>query len=79
MPMKKGIARATALLCCLGVLLFFWPLRTAAQKQTLQLYIWSEYIDPAILTAFEKATNSRVVVSVYESNEDMIAKLRGAA
>ncbi|MFS8868129.1 spermidine/putrescine ABC transporter substrate-binding protein [Synechococcus sp. H65.1] len=75
--MKKGIARATALLCCLGVLLFFWPLRTAAQKQTLQLYIWSEYIDPAILTAFEKATNSRVVVSVYESNEDMIAKLRG--
>ncbi|WP_414386145.1 spermidine/putrescine ABC transporter substrate-binding protein [Synechococcus sp. H60.3] len=59
------------------LLLFFWPLRTAAQKQTLQLYIWSEYIDPAILTAFEKATNSRVVVSVYESNEDMIAKLRG--
>ncbi|MFS8912891.1 spermidine/putrescine ABC transporter substrate-binding protein [Synechococcus sp. B60.2] len=59
------------------LLLFFWPLRTAAQKQTLQLYIWSEYIDPAILTAFEKATNSRVAVSVYESNEDMIAKLRG--
>ncbi|PIK91654.1 polyamine ABC transporter substrate-binding protein [Synechococcus sp. 65AY6Li] len=77
MPMKKRIATAVALLCCLLALLFFWRLGTAARKQTLQLYIWSEYIDPAILTAFEKATNSRVVVSVYESNEDMIAKLRG--
>ncbi len=74
---KKWIASATALLGCLLVLALFWPQITSAQRQTLNLYIWSEYIDPAILTAFEKVTNSRVVVSVYESNEDMIAKLRG--
>jgi spermidine/putrescine transport system substrate-binding protein len=75
--MKKWIASATTLLCCVLVLVLFWPHVTSAQGQTLNLYIWSEYIDPDILTAFEKATNSRVLVSVYESNEDMVAKLRG--
>lgn len=75
--MKKWIASATTLLCCVLVLVLFWPHVTSAQRQTLNLYIWSEYIDPDILTAFEKATNSRVLVSVYESNEDMVAKLRG--
>lgn len=75
--MKKWIASATTLVFCVLILVLFWPHPTSAQRQTLNLYIWSEYIDPDILTAFEKATNSRVVVSVYESNEDMIAKLRG--
>lgn len=75
--MKKWIASATTLAFCVLILALFWPHATPAQRQTLNLYIWSEYIDPDILTAFEKATNSRVVVSVYESNEDMIAKLRG--
>jgi len=51
------------------------PARTAVP--TLNLYIWSEYIDPDIITEFEKLTNSQVVVSLYESNEDMLAKLQG--
>lgn len=75
--MKKWIASVTTLLCCLLTLVAFWPNTTSAQGQTLNLYIWSEYIDPDILTAFEQETNSRVVVSLYESNEDMVAKLRG--
>ncbi|MFQ3584819.1 MAG: spermidine/putrescine ABC transporter substrate-binding protein, partial [Cyanobacteriota bacterium] len=75
--MKKWIASVTTLLCCLLTLGTFWPKTSSAQQQTLNLYIWSEYIDPDIITAFEAETNSRVVVSLYESNEDMVAKLQG--
>lgn len=45
-------------------------------KQDLNLYIWSEYIDPEILTNFEKEYNCNIVVSLYESNEEMMGKLQ---
>jgi spermidine/putrescine transport system substrate-binding protein len=47
-----------------------------AQKTTLNLFIWSEYIDPAIIKAFEQQNNAKVNISYYESNEDMLAKLQ---
>jgi spermidine/putrescine transport system substrate-binding protein len=48
----------------------------SAQKQTLNLFNWSEYMDPQILRDFEKQFSATVVVSLYESNEDLIAKLK---
>ncbi len=54
-----------------------WVMPVAAQDNVLNLFIWSEYIDPEIISAFEAATDSRVVVNLYESNEDMIARLQG--
>ena len=47
-----------------------------AQKGELRLFIWSEYIDPAILQAFTQQYGYRVRMDLYESNEDMIAKLQ---
>jgi spermidine/putrescine transport system substrate-binding protein len=47
-----------------------------ANKAELNLYIWSEYIDPEIITQFEEAFDCKVVVSLYESNEEMVAKLQ---
>lgn len=41
----------------------------------LRLYIWSEYIDPAIIKSFEQKYNCKVLVDLYESNEEMTAKL----
>jgi spermidine/putrescine transport system substrate-binding protein len=49
---------------------------TAAKPQELNLYIWTEYIDPDIITQFEKEYNCKVVMSLYESNEEMLAKLQ---
>lgn len=46
-----------------------------AQQNVLNLFNWSEYMDPAILKDFEKKFNVKVNVSLFESNEDMIAKL----
>lgn len=42
----------------------------------LYFYNWSDYIDPQLLIQFEEAYGVRVILDTYDSNEDMIAKLR---
>jgi len=48
-----------------------------AQKNKMNLYIWSEYIDPKIIQNFEKENDCKVTVDLYEDNESMMAKLEG--
>ncbi len=43
----------------------------------LNVFIWSEYIDPEIIKGFEKKFNCKVTVDLYEDNESMMAKLEG--
>ncbi len=49
--------------------------QTGAQSKTLNLFIWSEYMDTGIIKEFERANGVKVNQSLYESNEDMLAKL----
>lgn len=56
-------------------LLVFWAL-AFAQNKTLQLYTWTDYIDPGIVRDFEKSTGIKVRITYYESNEEMQAKLQ---
>jgi len=42
----------------------------------LYVYHWSDYIDPALLEAFEEEYGVRIILDTYDSNEDMIAKVR---
>ncbi len=44
--------------------------------QELRVYNWTDYIDPALLDAFEQEYGVRVIVDNYDANEDMIAKVR---
>lgn len=44
----------------------------------VNVYLWSEYIDPAIVKDFERETGLRVRRSEYESTQDMMAKLQQA-
>ena len=46
-----------------------------AQKHKLNVFIWSEYIDPAIVAQFEKEFDCKVTLDLYEDNESMMAKL----
>ncbi len=46
-------------------------------ENKLNLYIWSEYIDPEIITDFEKQFNCKVTMDLYEDNESLMAKLEG--
>jgi spermidine/putrescine-binding protein len=43
----------------------------------IQLFNWSEYIDPEIYTMFEEETGIRVVESNFANNEEMLAKVQG--
>ncbi len=51
----------------------------AADKPTVTVFMYSEYIDPEVPAAFEKATGYPLKIEVYEAQEDMIAKLRAGA
>ena len=63
----------TALLACLWVCCVV----ASAAEQRLNLFIWSEYIDPGVVTEFEKQFNCKVVVDLYEDAESMLAKVQG--
>lgn len=45
----------------------------------LNLYNWSNYIDPALLKRFTDETGIKVNLGVYESNAQMLAKLEAGA
>jgi spermidine/putrescine transport system substrate-binding protein len=44
-------------------------------KRTLSFYTWDDYIDPEIVSEFEKENNCEVVINVFDSNESMYSKL----
>jgi spermidine/putrescine transport system substrate-binding protein len=48
-----------------------------AEGRDLNLFIWSEYIDPSVVAGFEKRFDCRVTVDVYEEEESMMSKLLG--
>ncbi|MBB5372125.1 polyamine ABC transporter substrate-binding protein [Acidocella aromatica] len=47
-----------------------------AEQPTLNLFIWSDYIDPGLIKSFEAQCNCKVVETDYESNAELEAKLR---
>ena len=48
-----------------------------AQSGKLNLFIWSEYIDPAVVADFEKQFDCKVNIDLYEDVESMLAKIQG--
>lgn len=70
-----GMGRA--LHVALGFLLFF-IFTAQAEKQTLNLFIWSEYIDQKIVAQFETQFDCKVNIDLYEDVESMLAKVQGA-
>ncbi|MCC7145278.1 MAG: spermidine/putrescine ABC transporter substrate-binding protein [Phycisphaeraceae bacterium] len=65
----------------LSVGLWAGPAAVKAKDKPVEInvYMWSEYIDPAITEEFEKETGIKVNLSYYESTEEMKAKLQHAA
>lgn len=45
-------------------------------SKQLNIYNWSDYIDPSVLEQFKTEYGVEVVLDVFDSNEDMIAKVR---
>lgn len=48
----------------------------AEEEKVLNVFSWSEYIPQEVVNGFTKETGIKVVLSTYESNEAMYAKLK---
>ncbi|MFE4712217.1 PotD/PotF family extracellular solute-binding protein [Paenibacillus sp. NPDC056722] len=44
-------------------------------KNTLTIYNWGDYVDPAMLKEFEKETGITVIYQTFDSNEAMLTKV----
>jgi spermidine/putrescine transport system substrate-binding protein len=53
------------------------PAPASGEPCKLNLFIWSEYIDPEIVASFEKEYSCKVTTDLYEDNESMMSKLQG--
>jgi spermidine/putrescine transport system substrate-binding protein len=59
------------------VLLLGLPAKASAADSKLNIFIWSEYLDLAVVKDFEQQFACKVTVDVYEDAESMLAKLQG--
>ena len=58
---------------------FYGSHNSAAGKSQVIVYNWGEYINPDILTKFEKETGIHVVYEEHETNEIMYPKIQSGA
>ena len=63
------IALALALLCC--------PMMVMAES--ISVFNWGDYMDPDVLDIFEEETGIKVIYEVFETNEDMYAKIKNTS
>lgn len=67
-----------AMLTATGLLLGACSKEDKKADQTVTVYMYSEYIDPEMLKEFEAQTGVKVRLDVYESPEEMLAKIEQA-
>ncbi|MFN3267575.1 MAG: spermidine/putrescine ABC transporter substrate-binding protein [Deinococcales bacterium] len=60
----------------LGLLVAFGVLALANTQRTLVLFNWADYMPPQIIKDFEKKYSATVKTPVFESNEELLAKLK---
>lgn len=71
--MKKIIIHLSSLAAAAATLIM---LGCGPSKPVLNVYMWSDYVDPEMVKQFEKEYNCKVVIDIFDSNEFMYAKLK---
>jgi len=66
-----------ALLLMLVGLAVGWLGMTARAGQKLNVFIWSEYMDPEVVKEFERRFDAKVTLDLFEDTEAMLAKMQG--
>ena len=57
-----------------------WAVTTPAHAAgQLHIYNWTDYTAPAVIAKFEKETGVAVTIDTYDSNETLLAKLKGGS
>ncbi len=73
-PARGRLALVAGLAAALGAALFAGPARTANER-VVNIYNWSDYIDPQVLDAFTRETGIKVVYDTYDNNEILETRL----
>ena len=47
----------------------------SVSAESISVYNWGDYMDPVVLDMFEEETGIEVIYEIYETNEDMYAKI----
>ena len=71
--------KALALVLTLVMLLSLSPMAFAAQKNEINIFMWSDYISDELIENFEKEFDVRVNLSYMNDNADSITKLTAGA
>lgn len=77
--MKKLFAVICGIVALCAALAFGdWALnhRRGGTANLLTIYNWGDYIDPALISKFERQTGYRVDYETFDSNESMLTKIR---
>lgn len=78
--MKKTSPLATFTTRTLAAFMTFFALLLTLgcgpSSPVLYFYTWEDYIDPQVVADFEQQFNCKVIIETFESNEDMLAKIR---
>src|SRR4030042_1136072 len=72
------ILRALAALAVTALVLAASLSGCARSRNTLSVFMWSEYIDPELVERFEKQQKLKVVLDTYENTETMMSKVASA-
>lgn len=73
---SKIIAVAVVICIVIGITVFKSSSGTGKYEgQTLHIYNWGEYTGENVISAFEEATGAKVVMDLFDSNEQMYIKV----
>ncbi|MGV3489393.1 MAG: ABC transporter substrate-binding protein [Tuberibacillus sp.] len=77
--MKQLIRLFISIFACALVLMFVASRLNSSEgysgNDTLTIYNWGDYIDPALIKKFEKQSGIKVVYQTFDSNEAMLTKI----
>jgi spermidine/putrescine-binding protein len=76
MSLSRPTRQALQVLVVLVVAVLLAPTFYWHTRPTLRLYIWDGYLPTSVLTEFELKNRVRVHVYTYESNEELLARLK---
>ena len=76
--MKKLLKKILACAICSAMVISMTACSSSGQanKGTLNIFVWTEYVPDSVIECFEKETGIKVNVSTFSSNEDMLAKVK---
>lgn len=78
--MKKIFIRSGIILfwLCLIFCALYWPKWNILKydKNTINVFVWGDILEPSIVADFEKETGIKLNMSYYSSNEELVVKLK---